>query len=165
MLRRLIDRARATPSSAILAVEVALAGFVLAGVGLAFASPFSTLPFADIGLRTAAAAITALTITSLLAASYRFVRLVTGRGGIAIESFWRGLELIFALFVTGIVALGVRLGEAVRAAPTTSGDGGSVYVGLFLAFVLAGVGLAVLVCLRAMWRVVNAEIQSALGAA
>ncbi|WP_410764965.1 hypothetical protein [Haloferax sp. DFSO60] len=164
MLRHLADRARANPTVAILSFEVVLAVLTLVGFALILASPVvSNRSLMDLGLPMAMLGICVLTVTSLLAAARRIVRLVTGRGGLAIESFWRMLEVMFALFVIGIVVAAIRLGQYAQSIPNPRGGG--VMVGLFLLFVFAGIGLAVMVCLRAMWRVVSAEIQSALGAA
>ncbi|KAB1194874.1 hypothetical protein GJR96_14240 [Haloferax sp. MBLA0076] len=145
-----------------LGAELLLAAFVLCGVGLTLVSPLTpSIPLADVGFPTAAVATVLLTVTSLLAGSRRFVRFVTGRGGLEIESFWRMLELMLAFLVAGIVALTIQLGEFALSVPNPRGGG--VFVGLFFALILSGVGLAVIVCLRGMWRVVNAEIQAALG--
>ncbi|MFK8212787.1 hypothetical protein [Haloferax volcanii] len=153
--------ARDEPETAILGVESLLAAGVLLGVALTLVSSLApTLPLAHVGFTLAAAATLLLTAVSLLAASRRIALLLTGRGGLRIETFWRLLELMLAFLVAGIVAFAVQLGEFAPTVPDPRGGG--VFVGLFLAFVLAGVGLAVVVCLRGMWLVVNAELQSAL---
>ncbi|WP_396612934.1 hypothetical protein ACH9L7_06625 [Haloferax sp. S1W] len=162
MHRRLVSHIRSDAGTALFAAEVLLSALVLASVALTLASPFvPSLPLTDVGFSAAAVAILALTGTSLFAASRRIVRFLTGRGGVEMESFWRMLELMLAFFVAGIVAFTLRLGEFSTSVPDRGN--GDIFVGLFFAYVLAGVGLAVIVCLRAMWRVVEAEIQSALG--
>ncbi|ELZ91336.1 hypothetical protein C440_13519 [Haloferax mucosum ATCC BAA-1512] len=154
---------RDDPDRAVLGVELVFAAVTLVGVAATLVSPTLSAAFlADLGFQIATVAIAALTVVSLLAASRRIVRFVTGRGGLEIESFWRLLEAMFAFFVTGIVAFAAQLGAFDPAGPGPAGGG--VFVGLFYAFILAGVGLAVIVCLRGMWLVVDAEIQSALGA-
>ncbi|WP_411963155.1 hypothetical protein [Haloferax sp. YSMS24] len=161
MHRQLVRLARDDPERALLGVELVLAAATLLGVGLILASSLvDSEILVDTGLPIVMVAISVLTVTSLLAGARRIVRLVTGRGGLTIESFWRMLEVVFAFFVVGIVALAVQLGQYAQTIPNPRGGG--VFVGLFLAFVLAGIGLAVIVCLRGMWRVVDAEIQSAL---
>ncbi|KAB1188694.1 MULTISPECIES: hypothetical protein [Haloferax] len=161
MHRQLVRVARDDPERVILGVELVLAVSTLLGVALTLLSPVVTsVDLADVGLPIAMVAISVLTVTSLLAASRRIVRLVTGRGGLAIESFWRLLEVLFAFFVAGIAALAIELGQYMQSISNPHGSG--VFVGLFLAFILSGVALAVIVCLRGMWRVVDAELQSAL---
>ncbi|KAB1196535.1 MULTISPECIES: hypothetical protein [Haloferax] len=162
MHSRLVTVARDDPERAVLGFELVLAAATLLGVALTLVSPLvESRSLVDVGLPIAMVSISVLTVTSLLAGSRRIVRLVTGRGGLSIESFWRMLEVMFAFFVAGIVALAIHLGQYAQDVPNPRGGGG-VTVGLFLAFVLAGVGLAVIVCLRGMWRVVDAELQSAL---
>ena len=161
MHRQLVRTARDDPERALLGFELVFAVTTLLGTAVMLVSPLVTeTNLVDVGLPIATVGILVLTVTALLAGSRRIVRLVTGRGGLSIESFWRMLELLFAFFVAGIVALAVRLGQYAQTIPNPRGGG--VFVGLFFAFVLAGVGLSVIVCLRVMWRVVNAEIQSAL---
>ncbi|AFK18958.1 hypothetical protein E6P09_09235 [Haloferax mediterranei ATCC 33500] len=163
MYDELARLARDDPDRVALGVELVFAAVALLGVAATLVSPtLSAFFLTDLGFQVAAVAIVALTVTSLLAASRRIVRFVTGRGGLSIESFWRLLEVMFAFFVTGIIAFAVQLGQFAPSVPDPRGS--SLFVGLFLAFILAGVGLAVIVCLRGMWLVVNAEIQSALGA-
>ncbi|WP_416839427.1 hypothetical protein [Haloferax sp. DFSO52] len=162
MYTQLVRVARDDPESVLLGFELVLAASTLFGVALTLASPLvSWTALADIGLPIAMVGISVLTVTSLLAASRRIARLVTGRGGLHIESFWRMLEVLFAFLVTGIAALAIQLGQFAQTVPNPRGGGG-VLVGLYLAFILSGVGLAVIVCLRGMWRVVDAELQSAL---
>ncbi|ELZ85850.1 hypothetical protein C453_08543 [Haloferax elongans ATCC BAA-1513] len=164
MHSRLVREVRSDVGTALFATEVLLSAVVLVSVGLTLVSPLvPTIPLSDIGFSAAAATILILTGTSLFAASRRIVRFLTGRGGVEMESFWRMLELMLAFFVAGIVAFTFRLGEFSVTVPHRTGN--EVFVGLFFAYVLAGVGLAVIVFLRATWRVVEAEIQSALDSA